>query len=181
MKKGKSPRRVFGYVRWSCFLFWNTKSHRMWMKWPFLWTPQSERRHAVEMKAGPLRATDVFISVHVWAVAMLICALWRLVGIILTYLLVLRLFFNAAHRTETYYQDLWPLNLSKTQLKWTSGYSYKACGGDCVALLSLWYPDPLARAPFICSWRTWGRECSGMLPIELCRQLLPSRPPLCRN
>lgn len=44
--------------------------------------------------------------------------------------------------------------------------AYRACGGDCVALLSLWYPDPLARAPFICSWRMWGREWNGMLPIE---------------
>lgn len=94
MKKVKSPRRVFGYVRWSCFLFWNTKSHRMWVKQPFLWTSQSERRHAVEMKAGPLRAADVFISVHVRAVAMLVCALWRLVGVILTYLLILWLLFN---------------------------------------------------------------------------------------
>lgn len=48
----------------------------------------------------------------------------------------------------------------------SGAHTYKACGGDCVALLSLWYPDPLARAPFICSWRIWGREWYGMLPIE---------------
>lgn len=47
------------------------------------------------MKIGPLRAAVVFIVVHLWAVAVLVCALRRFVGIIFTYLLVLLLLFDA--------------------------------------------------------------------------------------
>ena len=50
------------------------------------------------MKAGPVRAAVVFILVHLRAVAMLVRALRRLVGIIFTYLLVLLLFFNAGEQ-----------------------------------------------------------------------------------
>lgn len=57
--------------------------------------PQSERRHTIEMKVGPLRAAVVFIVVHLWAVAVLVCALRRFIGIIFTYLLILLLLFNA--------------------------------------------------------------------------------------
>lgn len=60
------------------------------------WTSESERRHAIEMKAGPLRAAVAFTVVHLWAVAVLVCALWRFVRIIITYLLILLLLFNAA-------------------------------------------------------------------------------------
>lgn len=59
------------------------------------WTSKSEGRHTVEMKAGPLRATVVIVSVHLWAVAVLVCALRRFIGIIFAYLLILLLFFNA--------------------------------------------------------------------------------------
>lgn len=47
------------------------------------------------MKTGPLRAAVVFIVVHLWAVAVLIRALRRFVGITFTYLLILLLLFNA--------------------------------------------------------------------------------------
>lgn len=50
------------------------------------------------MKAGPVRAAVVFILVHLRAVAVLVRALRRLVGIIFTYLLVLLLFFNAGEQ-----------------------------------------------------------------------------------
>lgn len=47
------------------------------------------------MEVGPLRAAVVFLLVHLWAVAVLVRALRRLVGIIFTYLLILLLLFNA--------------------------------------------------------------------------------------
>lgn len=53
------------------------------------------------MKIGPLRAPAFFVLVHhLWAVAMLICALWRLVRIVFTYLLILLLFFNAEKKKK---------------------------------------------------------------------------------
>lgn len=47
------------------------------------------------MKAGPLRAAVAFVLVHLRAVAVLVCALRRLVRVIIAYLLVLLLLFNA--------------------------------------------------------------------------------------
>jgi len=114
------------------------------------------------MKAGPLRATAVFIAVHLWTVAELVCALRGFVGVIFTYLLILLLFFDAGvvnvrdtNNTTTQEGNYIESKLRKIQERGAKKRkTYKAWGGDCVALLSLWYPDPLARAPFICSWRT---------------------------
>lgn len=53
----------------------------------------SQRRHAVEVKAGPPRAA--FVLLHFRAVAVLVRALRRLVRIIVAYLLVLLLLFDA--------------------------------------------------------------------------------------
>lgn len=53
----------------------------------------SQRRHAVEVKAGPPRAA--LVLVHFRAVAVLVRALRRLVRIIVAYLLVLLLLFDA--------------------------------------------------------------------------------------
>lgn len=87
------------------------------------------------------------------------------------------------HRKTTWLWLNYVIAERKTPKRSWGRDTYKACGGDCVALLSLWYPDPLARAPFICSWRTWGRECNGMVPIEagLKKELLLSRLPLCKK
>lgn len=47
------------------------------------------------MKAGPPRADVAFVVVHLRAVAVLVRALRRLVRVIIAYLLVLLLLFNA--------------------------------------------------------------------------------------
>lgn len=98
-KKKIPKKRVFGYVDEAVVFgnFWNTKSHRAVSEAALqgkTWTSQSERRHAIEMKIGPLWAAVAFILVHLWAVAVLVCALWRFIGIVLTYLLILLLLFN---------------------------------------------------------------------------------------
>lgn len=58
-------------------------------------TSSSERRHAIELKAGSLRTADAFVLVHLWAVAVLVRALCRLIWVVVAYLLVLLLLFNA--------------------------------------------------------------------------------------
>lgn len=55
------------------------------------------------MKLGPLRAAVDFLLEHFGAVAVLVCALWRLVGIVFADLLVLLLFFNTKERMRCQY------------------------------------------------------------------------------
>lgn len=55
----------------------------------------SERRHAVEVEIGPLWTAGALVLVCVGAVAVLVHALRRLVRIIVTYLFILLLLFNA--------------------------------------------------------------------------------------
>lgn len=107
---------MFGYIDEAVvfvllLFFLNTKSHRLWVSLPFLrssnGTSSSERRHAVQVKVASLRAAEEVIWDHFGAVAVLICTLWRLVGIIVAYLLVILLFFNASVRNmqETYIRN----------------------------------------------------------------------------
>jgi len=140
-----------------------------------MWPSRSERRHAVHVKARPPRAAVVVVAVvHLRAVAELVRALRGLVGITVANLLVLPFLFDAGLRnTHTQHthtpcnQAEWPHgHVITSNHSWALKDTYKAWGGDCVALLSLWYPDPLARTPCICSWRTWGREWNGMLPMK---------------
>lgn len=177
---------------WLCRCFLEYKVTRA-VKWSGLAadraeTSRSERRHAVQVKAGPLRAAVVFVLVHLRAVAVLVRALRRLVGIIFADLFVLLLLFNAAFMREEEGKKairtsdrviICRSEMSGAHCGSSGGDTHKACGGDCVALLSLWYPEPLASAPFICSWRMWGRECSGMLPMVAgWHRELGSSPPL---
>lgn len=59
-------------------------------------TSSSERRHAVQVEVAPLWAAAEVVWDHLRTVAVLICALWRLVGIIFTNLLILLLLFNTS-------------------------------------------------------------------------------------
>lgn len=70
------------------------------------------------MKAGPPRAAVAFVLVHLRAVAVLVRALRRLVRVIIAYLLVLLLLFNADWaKTETRSQQLrnWRSQLSQVR------------------------------------------------------------------
>lgn len=67
----------------------------LWARRPDALELVSQRRHAVEVKAGPPRAAVAFVLVHLRAVAVLVRALRRLVRVIIAYLLVLLLLFNA--------------------------------------------------------------------------------------
>lgn len=58
------------------------------------WTLESERRHTVEVKAWPPRAAVLMVQ-HLRAVHLLVCALRRLVGEVITYLLILLFLFDA--------------------------------------------------------------------------------------
>ena len=106
--------RVVWLCRWSCFFFFFGIQSHTGGEWELAAggrPSRSEGGHAVQVEVVPRQAAAaVFFLVHLGAVAVLVRALRRLVGVMVTDLLVLLLLFNAGlikKEKNTHNQDVW--------------------------------------------------------------------------